>query len=115
MPKEEVIIGGKMKRPNNARGIRLTFFSKWAIAFNEAWKAIKKEWSNYNNPNQDLASFICCLLAQRGEFGRLLLLLASVERRDYRGGSWWENTRARRRVINQLQRCLDALNQKEEL
>ena len=59
------------------------------------------------------ATFVSNLLQMRGEFGRLLLVLADAERCErHRGGfvtPWWETKRHRKRVREQLQRCLDCL------
>ncbi len=56
----------------------------------------------------DAAAFISHLMEQRGEFGRLILLLADVERREAhgRGVPWWETKRNRKRMAAQLRRCL---------
>ena len=84
--------------------IRKTRLPLWAIittAICEGWEAVERGWSpteSYNYTKEDLANFLYCLLEQRGEFGRLLLLLANVERLE----CWWENTNARQRVIKQL-------------
>lgn len=60
---------------------------------------------------EDLADFLYCLFEQRGEFGRLIGLLADVERP--RRGPWWHRKKHRRRMIAQLQRCIDALEAME--
>jgi len=100
--------------------VRNTRLPLWAIittAINEGWEAVERGWSptgGYGYSKEDLAHFLYCLLEQRGEFGRLLLLLANVERPEYNGGlAWWDIPSARQRVIKQLQRCLDALKQVE--
>ena len=98
----------------NVRKTRLPLWAIISTAINEGWESVEQEWSpekHYGYLKQDLAHFLYCLLEQRGEFGRLLLLLANVECRFDSG--WWENTTARRRVIKQLQICLDALGQIE--
>lgn len=100
----------------NIRNTRLPLWAIIGTVINEGWEAVEGGWcpKEYNYSKQDLALFLYCLLEQRGEFGRLLLVLADVEKTEYRGDlSWWEKTRARRRVMKQLQNCLDALNQIE--
>lgn len=93
--------------------IRNTRLPLWAIihtAISEGWEEVEWGWEpekRWNYSKQDLAHFLYCLLEQRGEFGRLLLILAKVEELS----CWWENTTARKRVVKQLQRCLDALNE----
>ena len=96
----------------NVRGTRLPLWAIITTAINEGWESIERGWSptkHYNYTKVDLAHFLYCLLEQRGEFGRLLLLLAKVERLE----CWWENEGARKRVMKQLQNCLDALNEVE--
>jgi len=99
----------------NVRGTRLPLWAIIHTAINEGWDAVERGWSpekHYEYTKEDLAHFLYCLLEQRGEFGRLLLLLADVEKPEYRDDlAWWEITSARHRVVKQLQRCLDALNQ----
>lgn len=58
--------------------------------------------------------FMRDLLQMRGEFARLLLVLADAERceqrRDAAGPPWWSTKRHRKRVSEQLRRCLDVLD-----
>lgn len=56
----------------------------------------------------DLTEFLYNLLEMRGDFGRLLCVLADVERLedDRYANPWWEDRRARRRVADALRRCL---------
>jgi len=99
----------------NVRGTRLPLWAIISTVINEGWGAVERGWSpekHYGYSAQDLAHYLYCLLEQRGEFGRLLLLLASVEKPEYRGDlAWWEVASARQRVMKQLQNCIDALNQ----
>ena len=93
----------------NVRNTRLPLWAIITTAINEGWEQVERGWApekHYNYSKQDLGHFLYCLLEQRGEFGRLLLLLAKVERLE----CWWESTNARRQVAKQLQDCLDALN-----
>ena len=58
----------------------------------------------------DFAGFVNNLLEMRGEFGRLLLMLADAERRDDGTGKpWWKVKRNRTRLTAQLHRCLAVL------
>ena len=96
----------------NIRNTRLPLWAIISTVINEGWEQVERGWSpekHYGYTKEDLAYFLYCLLEQRGEFGRLLLLLAKVERLD----CWWENTNTRQRVIRQLQNCLDVLNEVE--
>lgn len=60
----------------------------------------------------DLGQFLSDVLQLRGEFGRLLLVLADAERRDrthgdgFRRKAWWERRKRRKAVAEQLRRCL---------
>jgi len=65
---------------------------------------------------EDFAGFLRCLLEMRGEFGRLLLVLADAERceqkhRSIMGPPWWGTRRHRKRVGDQLRRCLATLEE----
>lgn len=66
--------------------------------------------AGYDYTPDDLAHFLGDLLECRGEFGRLLLVLADAERcerrRQMRGEPWWRTKRHRKRVADQLRRCL---------
>lgn len=62
--------------------------------------------------DDDLGLFLVNLLEARGEFGRLLLVLADAERAARDRGSfcfWWEEPDLSRRVVEQLERCLRSL------
>ena len=102
----------------NVRNTRLPLWAIISTAINEGWGAVEQGWGpekHYGYTKEDLAHFLYCLLEQRGEFGRLLLLLASVEKPDYKGDlAWWDIQSARRRVIRQLERCLDTLRRIDE-
>lgn len=59
-----------------------------------------------------LGAFLHDLLEMRGEFGRLLLVLADAERCENSPGGrhpWWETKRHRKRIGDQLRRCLAAV------
>ena len=101
----------------NVRGTRLPLWAIITTVICEGWESVELGWEpkkHYGYSEEDLAHFLYCLLEQRGEFGRLLLLLASVEKPEYHGDlAWWEIESARHRVMKQLQNCLDALGQIE--
>lgn len=67
----------------------------------------------YESAAADALEFLYFLREQRGEFARLLLVLADAERREARrsvnAGAWWETKRHRKRVADQLRRCLACL------
>ena len=96
--------------------IKDTRLSLWAIigsAICEGWDMVEKGWSpteRYGYTKEDLAHFLYYLLEQRGEFGRLLLLLAKAEHSEKDFDCWWDSPYYRERVRQQLQNCLDILN-----
>jgi hypothetical protein len=70
----------------------------------------------YGWTEQRHAGFLHHLLQHRGEFARLLLVLADAERRDREREEddltapvWWDDPDLSRPVIEQLRRCLAAL------
>ena len=78
--------------------------------------------TGYGWTDGQCAAFLAYLLEQRGEFGRLLLVLADVERqeealrqRETDDGltCWWDMPAQRERVSEQLRRCLAALEAPE--
>lgn len=106
----------------------------WAIiwsAINRGWGDVEKRWSpteHYGYQAADLAEFLSDLLEARGEFGRLLCVVADVRRIEReRGdewyesshcrvcsdepGPWWGQGDLRQRVVDQLRRCLDVLGE----
>jgi hypothetical protein len=95
----------------NVRGTRLPLWAIISTAINEGWDKVEWGWSpeaNYGFTKEDLSHFLYCLLEQRGEFGRLLLLLANAEDKSE---CWWEKKSHRKRIVTQLKRCLNAVNQ----
>lgn len=79
------------------------------------WEFLKSNWGD-GNPGmteRDFGLFLHHLFQQRGEFGRLVCVLADVERRDRYPRPWWATKTQRRRMIKQLQRCIDALQEEE--
>ncbi len=99
--------------------VRETRLPLWAIittVIGEGWESANQGWEiekHYGYKKEDLAHFIYCLLEQRGEFGRLLMRLAREESGETDEVAWWQNPKARNRVIKQLQNCIDALNEAE--
>lgn len=98
----------------NVRNSRLPLWAIIGTAIIQGWDVVEKGWEpgeHYGYTKEDLAHFLYCLLEQRGEFGRLLLLLAKAEasERSDDFGCWWEKPYYRERVRTQLQNCLDTL------
>lgn len=85
----------------------------------EGWPFVEHSWGpgKYGWDADRLGSFLSNLLEQRGEFARLLCVLADAERRDHgpNKGAWWQTKTQRRRVIAQLKRCLAALEAEDSL
>jgi hypothetical protein len=87
----------------------------WAFAGWD-WDEIVTGWdyitTDYGWTEERHRLFLHDLLEPRGEFARLLLVIADAERCDrVRGGvaPWWETKRHRKRVGDQLRRCLAML------
>jgi hypothetical protein len=66
-----------------------------------------------------LCGFLVDLLEMRGEFARLLLVLADNERRErqrpFSDKAWWQRKSARRRVITQLRHCIAVLENEADV
>lgn len=91
---------------------RLPLWAFIGVAVTQGWDEVEAGWSpteHYGFTADDLANFLHNLLEQRGEIGRLLLVLANAERRE-RSVPWWERKNLRQPVIDQLRRCLAALD-----
>lgn len=94
---------------------RLPLWCFIGTALEGGWDQVEAGWSpteHYGYTQDDLADFLHDLLELRGEYGRLLLVLADAERSDRRGrcrGPWWETAKHRRRVARQMRRCLATL------
>jgi hypothetical protein len=89
---------------------RLPLWALIADAICDGWEQVEAGYSpsDYGFGARDLAMFLHDLLQMRGEFGRLLLVLADAVRAEDEAG-WWECEDRRRVVADQLRRCLDAL------
>lgn len=72
-----------------------------------------RDWDDlYGWDAEKMDELLYNLFEVRGEFARLLLMLADAERCDRTrpfGTPWWETKRHRKRVSDQLRRCLAAL------
>ncbi len=90
--------------------VGLMVLAGWSDAEVAAYEPDQYGWTA-----ERMAEFLASLLDERGEFARLLLILADVERRDSgrmeRGDTraWYEVAGQRARVVRQLRRCLEAL------
>lgn len=82
------------------------------------WAKVQADREITEITEQQLADFLYFLLEHRGDFGRLLCVLADVERQraemdesgKYEIVSWWHHPEMKARVRAALQRCVDSLD-----
>jgi hypothetical protein len=93
----------------NAGRTRLPLWAFIGTVVEESWVEANKnfEVESTGLSKRDLSDFLYNLLEMRGEFGRLLLLMAEA----YRVGAdeWHDDPVLCRRMQEQLQQCLKAL------
>lgn len=101
-------------------GGRLPLWCFMGLAVSDGWD---REVANSYDPEQygwdreAAAHFISNLLELRGEFGRLICILADEERReseasarmDMRG--WYQKEKSRKRVLSALRSCIQAIEE----
>jgi hypothetical protein len=112
-----VVCDGRVTGSITLGRTRLPLWAILPLAIHYGWDSAAVEYDAAPGADRDVtwdsgqaAQFVSDLLEMRGEFGRLLLVLADAERRDSGGHeAWWETKRHRRRVAEQLRRCLDVL------
>jgi hypothetical protein len=98
---------------------RLPLWCLVYTALTGGWDQVEHGWepSQYGWDASRMGQFLTDLLELRGEFARLILVLADNERRerthDMSGPPWWERPTTRRRTISQLKRCLEVLENLE--
>ena len=92
----------------------------WAIihdVITGGWETAEASYDVTPNllTEHQFTDFLYHLLEQRGEFGRLVCVLADVERRERKGDKrpWWERPKQRRRVRAALTACLQAVDAAE--
>lgn len=99
----------------NIRDSRLSLWAIVSAAISDGWDEVEGGWaveSRHGFTESDLIEFLYNLLEQRGEFGRLLLLLADAERLHKDG--WWNYKVQRKKVMKQLQNCIDCLKEMDK-
>ena len=96
---------------------RLPVWAIAGIAAESGWDAVVKGWdyieTEYHWDRHDMGEFLRNLTEPRGEFARLLLALADVERqaRSSDGDAqWYEQREMRQRVREQLDHCRAVLD-----
>ncbi len=113
-----VVHDGRVSGSITAGRSRLPLWVICATAIRETWQEVENSWpsvKDYGFGEEDFAEFIYYLMEMRGEFGRLLLVLADAERRERAHDhlrddrSWWEMPTVRIRILKQLRRCVAAL------
>lgn len=97
-------------RVNGSINVGNTRLSLWAFlpgVVRQGWEFAVGSYSadEYGWNADACAAFVGNLLEQRGDFARLLLVLADVERRE-RKVAWWDKKADRKRVAEALRRCL---------
>ena len=97
---------------------RLPLWAFIADVVRRGWASAEHgyEPSRYGWGADRMARFLYALLEHRGEFGRLICVLADVERRDFErddtdDGWWFKDDVQRARLAAQLRRCLEALEE----
>ena len=98
---------------------RLPLWAFVGTVVNEGWEHVVSEeegWpymeEAYSWTQQKTSDFLYHLMQPRGEYGRLVLLLAEMNRvSEENDESWVLNADRRRQMREQLQRCLDALQE----
>lgn len=87
---------------------RLPLWAFVGVGILHGWDEAERGWepSEYGWDKERTAEFVGNLLEMRGEFARLLLVLAEVERTERSNKPWWDVTRRRKQVADQLRRCL---------
>jgi hypothetical protein len=112
-----VVHDGRVSGSITVGASRLPLWALASTAITHGWDEVESGWEpteRYGYTADDLADFLTDLLEARGEFGRLLLVLADAERCERQRGAWrpwWGTKRHRRRVADQLRRCLASLEE----
>ena len=93
---------------------RLPLWAPIADIVRGGWSAGQSGWDmeDCGSSAEQLAEFLHALIQQRGEFARLLCVLADVERLEEikeERTPWWRRANRRKRVLAALRRCVAAL------
>lgn len=118
-----VVSDGKHSRACASITIGRSRLPMWAImgtALYKGWKDVEEEYypeeynEQYHSFDREKASeFFYNLMEHRGEFGRLILILADVERCSTLRWDWTETRKHTERLADQLERCLRLLRVNE--
>lgn len=95
---------------------RLPLWAFTGMGVVHGWQEVETGWPDIEGPYyrwsaEKQAEFLTDLLELRGDFGRLICVLADAERRERSRGDtpWWERPKTRKRVLRALLRCVEAL------
>lgn len=95
---------------------RLPLWCFMPTAVRDGWDEAERDFepSQYGWDAEKAGLFVYDLLEARGEFARLLLVIANAERAERLDESrelpgWWQRPWHRGRVLAQLRRCIAAL------
>lgn len=107
-----VVSDGEYSRACASITIGPTRIPIWASiggVIRRGWSYAEEDYGPVNMSADQAAQFFYNLLNQRGEFGRLILLLADVERCSTMRWDWTETRKHTDRLADQLERCLKLL------
>lgn len=95
---------------------RLPIWAVVAEAVYNGWESVTRSYRPVEFREEQFVGFLHNLLELRGEFARLLLVLADAERDDAERAEWqddrepwWLHEPVRERVLEQLRRCVETL------
>lgn len=111
-----VVHDGRMTGSITAGRTRLPLWCFISDVIDKGWAEVADDREITEITQEDFSRFLYHLLEHRGDFGRLLCILADVERQgsDIRTKgdtfSWWYHPDMKARVREALQRCIDSLD-----
>lgn len=112
-----VVHDGRVTGSITAGYTRLPLWCFVGEVIRRGWSKVQRDRDIKEIDKETLASFLYFLLEHRGDFGRLLCVLADVERRSaeiveetHGEFSWWYHPEMKARVREALQRCIDSLD-----
>lgn len=118
-----VVHDGRVSGSITAGHSRLPLWSMIVGLVDTGWQSVAGDWEDPHITKEQLSGFLYYLLEQRGEFARLLCVLADVERQESESMrdseapedflSWYEQEDKRERVLAALQICVDILTVKK--
>lgn len=116
-----VVSDGQHRRVSGSITVGRTRLPLWAFLPQTVREGWTEAGDYYHEGDEQVfgreaaVEFVAALLELRGEFGRLLLVLADAERRETRGGrkAWFATKLHRKRVRRQLERCIAVLDAQE--